>query len=788
MPAVSARAAFLAAAIATTVASPARAEDFSIPSGALADVAIALGEQARVTIVLADAGLAVRRSPGARGRMSLRAALDRALRGTGAEAVFAGPRIVHIREKRALAVRPRTAPAPPTIDDREILVAATKRNISLGDYPGSVKVMWSEGGWTSLYAAEGSAAITRNMPVLGSTNLGMGRNKLFIRGISDSSFSGPTQATTGQYLGDIRLTYNAPDPDLNLYDMERVEVLVGPQGTLYGAGSLGGIVRLVPNLPDPARPGASVTSNWGATLHGSPSMDGAAMVNVPLLDGRIALRLVGYGARAGGYIDAPQQGRRDINVTTSYGQRLAIHAADLGGWTVDLGQVVQDIRTEDGQYTLRGEPALTRSGLIAQPFRNDYRLGYLSATRSMGSLKIAIVASAARHDLRNLFDATGIAGTQAPATYAERHGITLVSNEVRVSGGGRIAPWVAGLAVTRSLTRFALAIDSPGEDGASGRMRSDQLEGALFGEVTRPIAPNWTLTVGGRATFARNARATSGLDLAFPEEPVRRSLRLSGTAAIHWRPDGPVSVFARYQQGHRPGGLGLTLAGTEIVPRRYSADALSLIEVGARFQDEARSGLSAQIALFAADWRNIQADLVSEYAIPHTANIGRGVIRGLDIEATWRPAPSMTISAALFLNDSRLRDPAPGYQPSVSSRKHAGTSTLPNVARSGGRVAVGWQASVGATGVLKFDATARYVGRSYLGLGDRFDIEQGNYLAIDLSLKLEREAWATFLGISNLGNATSNTFAYGNPVTVANRDQITPLRPMTLKLGVAVRY
>jgi len=82
---------------------------------------------------------------------------------------------------------------------------------------------------------------------------GPGRDKLFIRGFwPDSSFNGPTQATTGQYLGDVRLNYNAPDPDLDLYDMKRVEVLVGPQRNASMACRLArrGVIRLVPNEPD----------------------------------------------------------------------------------------------------------------------------------------------------------------------------------------------------------------------------------------------------------------------------------------------------------------------------------------------------------------------------------------------------------------------------------------------------------------------------------------------------------------------------------------------------------
>src|SRR6478735_219841 len=86
--------------------------------------------------------------------------------------------------------------------------------------------------------AQGTEGVIARLPMLASTNLGTGRNKVFIRGIADSSFNGPSQSLVGQYLGDVRLSYNAPDPDVQLYDFKRVEVLEGPQGTLYGAGSL----------------------------------------------------------------------------------------------------------------------------------------------------------------------------------------------------------------------------------------------------------------------------------------------------------------------------------------------------------------------------------------------------------------------------------------------------------------------------------------------------------------------------------------------------------------------
>src|SRR5205085_621294 len=82
------------------------------------------------------------------------------------------------------------------------------------------------------------------------TNLGPGRNKLFVRGLSDGAASGHAQAMVGLYFDDMRLTYNAPDPDLRLVDIDRVELLRGPQGSLYGSGSLGGVLQVVSNRPN----------------------------------------------------------------------------------------------------------------------------------------------------------------------------------------------------------------------------------------------------------------------------------------------------------------------------------------------------------------------------------------------------------------------------------------------------------------------------------------------------------------------------------------------------------
>ena len=82
-------------------------------------------------------------------------------------------------------------------------------------------------------------------PILQTTALGAGRNKLFIRGIADSSFNGATESTASLYLDDVQIAFAGPDPGLKLYDIGEIEIAEGPQGALHGSWSIGGIVRLI---------------------------------------------------------------------------------------------------------------------------------------------------------------------------------------------------------------------------------------------------------------------------------------------------------------------------------------------------------------------------------------------------------------------------------------------------------------------------------------------------------------------------------------------------------------
>jgi outer membrane receptor protein involved in Fe transport len=720
------------------------------------------------------------------GDYSLREALERALRGTRSEAVFYDRmtvRIVARPEKRPVPKADPAAPVTPVPADRQddIIVTASKQSFPLNRYPGAIKVIDFDPDWLAGNGAKGTTALTETLPTLNSTNLGRGRNKLYVRGIADSSFNGPTQATVGQYLGDVRLNYSAPDPDLYLYDFKGLEVLAGPQGTLYGAGSLGGVVRLIPNAPDSERFGATGSSGISSTRFGGIGGDIAAMINVPLFKGRAALRYVGYATREAGYIDDPSRKLRDINSSRVTGQRLAMRFNDLAGWTIDIGAVTQDIGSDDGQYTLRGDPPLVRNSALSQPFQNDYDLVYLTAKRRLFGQDFTSTTSAVWHNLLSVFDATAFDGSQVPQRFKEANNITFISHETRLSGGGLRKPWVAGLSGiynVNQLSRSLGPLDAPKQFvGVHNR----QLEFSLFGQASRPISSALTATVGGRLTLADGAGRLLDADSIDVELSTQPRIRFAATTALDWQITPAFSTYLNYQQGFRPGGFAISQASTGTQGQEFKSDDLSQVELGIRWNSKDEDTLSIRFALFAVDWNQIQADLIDNSGLPNTVNIGGGKIQGVDSEINWRLSPSIMLTASVFFNESYL-DGTPAGSGTMDP------TTLPNIPQKGARLSAQWRTTLARNVLLTGNASLRVVGKSGLGAGLQSTVSQGNYVVAGLGARIDAGGFGVSLDITNLGDARSNTFAFGNPFGLNRQDQVTPLRPRTIRLGLDKRF
>ncbi|HEY0314919.1 MAG TPA: TonB-dependent receptor, partial [Sphingomonas sp.] len=746
-----------------------------LPPGSLGAVIVAIGNQAGVTIGVADPQLGRLVLRGVRGRMNIAGLLSRLMAGTPATFVQTDPVTYRIirrppAEEHLAKAAPQKMVVRPQAD---IVVTASKRAEPLANYAGSIDV---ENPFEQSQASlsRGSDALVQQIPVLSSTHLGPGRNKLFIRGVADSSFNGPTQSTVGQYLGDVRLNFNAPDPDLSFYDIRSVEVLEGPQGTLYGAGSLGGIIRLEPTPPDLARFGLSLGAGGSVTAHSAPSGDLAGVVNLPIATDRLALRIVVYASTDGGYIDDPSRRLSDINRTITKGGRATLRFQPAPDWTVDIGGVVQNIDSRDGQYATRGLPPLQRESAIAQPFDNDYSLADIVVHHDIGRTTLVSTTSAVFHDVGSTYDASMSAAS--PVRYHQSDDIAQLTSETRLShqavdGGG----WVAGIEILRNMDRLKRTLGPLGSEGAISGTRNSTDQISLYGEATLRFASRWFFTGGGRLGYSRSVGDVLDSAKANEDDQRRHDLSLLPSGGILWKTTSKLSFYGRYQKGFRPGGLSVQASGSE----RFEADRVTTWETGTRY-GTAKDAFSASAAVSYAHWEDIQADLVDTDGLPYTANIGSGHILGLEIRSIWRPLRGVTIDAAAFINQSRLNKPAAAFRGERDA-------TLPNIADIIARFGVRYVFRAAGRDV-QVSGSVHYVGRSRLGVGPELDLHQGRYAdtAFGLSMPLGRATVS--LDATNLFDARGNIFSLGNPFGVMTGNQTTPLRPRTLRLGVAYAF
>lgn len=783
------------AVIALAAASPAAAAEslaFDIPAQRLDNALIALGNQTQISIGGIDQQLARVRSKRVRGRMTIAQALTTMLRGTGFTY-----RIVDAETVRILAVPPRrqpkpaaaTTPAPRAAREAvsipppaEIVVTATKQGQSLDSYPGTAHI--ESVGAAGMGESQGTAAFVARIPTLTSTNLGPGRNKLFVRGIADSSFSGPTQSTVGIYLRDLRLTYNAPEPDLRLYDIDRIEVIEGPQGTLYGAGALGGVIRIVPRMADEGNFHASVSAGRSVTSGADPGYDLGGMVNIPLLPGRAGLRIVGYKQIEGGYIDNSILGTANTNRTRIDGARANLRIEPGNGWTIDLNALFQNIDTRDGQYAETGEPRRTHAANIAQPHDNDFKAAGIEIAKDWGALKLISSTGIVDHDLTDVFDATGYGGNAGVQIFEGHEAIRLLTHETRLSHRGASGEsWVAGVSLVRNIDRIDRRLGPLDAPATLARLRNEKTEVAVFGEATRPIAPRLSGTLGGRIVFAETIGELMG-GAGEDFEPKRRQVRILPTAALSWKPGSDLLTFLRYQSGFRSGGIAIT-GGQVNAAQRFNSDSIHTVELGLRLGSEAATAkprFAGGITTFYSLWTSIQADLIGADGLPFTRNIGRGTVYGAEINGRWQATDHLFFDGALFVNRSALTNPAEGLE-------EADERPLPNIARTGGRFTATWQRPLSESLSLKLDGTARLIGASSLGTAAPLIIEHGETTQVDLSASLvASQGWAISLDARNLLDSSGNTFSYGNPFTVAEGRQVTPLRPLTVRLGIRAGF
>lgn len=773
-------------------AAPARFS-FNIPAKPRSEALIDLGVQARIT--LGGASSCSGRSKAVFGVLTLRQALDAVTADAPCRfeildnaTVSILPARPAVRAKPPVVVPPAPA-AVATLDS--VMVTATKRPTRLGAAAGGVSVIGAERLRDT--GAIDTTSISQQAAGFITTNLGAARNKIMLRGLSDGTFTGRTQQTVGTYLDNIPLTYNAPDPDLRLIDVDRVEVLRGPQGALYGGGSLSGVYRIVSSKPVLNDWSGSALAGVAATESGSPGSRLEGVLNAPLVADRAAVRLAAYSDVEGGYVDDVNLRLSNVDRTTRTGGRAALSVAVDPDWSILVSGARQDLHATDSQYTTPSLGGQRRANQVRETHENILQQGAVTISGAGDWGRFVSSTGYVRHRFASRFDATAALNGAGSASvdvglFDEASKVRLlVEDAVLSSPDTDRFRWLFGLYGLASLE------DSDGELRARtlydpSRLvyletrRDRRRELAIYGETAYDLGGGWTASLGGRA-FRSEVHTTSMVEAPAPGQSrdLNREARFTGVSpkfSLQRTLGGGGLVYLLTSEGYRSGGFN---SGGLIAPSALRAsfkpDHLRNYEIGASLRPwDGR--MTLRTALFHDVWTDIQTDQYLSSGLSYTANVGDGRNTGLEVEATVLAARGLTLEANALFNRPRLSKVNPNFA-SVAQ------SELPGVPDVSAGAMVRYQADLAADRRLVLTTELEYVGQSRLTFDRRLSPSMGGYVTGRLSAELMARDWSWTLAVTNPANASSDTFAYGNPFSFGQVRQVTPLRPRTWSLLVS---
>jgi iron complex outermembrane recepter protein len=435
----------------------------------------------------------------------------------------------------------------------EITVTATKRESRIQDVPFSIHVLTQQDIQRS--GATNLEELSRNVAGLTVQNLGPGQSQVAIRGVSAGQIvrdQPGVKEQVGVYLDESVVSLSLFTPDFDLFDLNRVETLRGPQGTLFGSGSVGGTIRYITNQPDVDAFDASVEFELNTITDGEEGGHLKGMVNIPFADGRAALRAVGYSTEYGGFIDARREGggvSEDVNSGNRTGARVALTFMPTDSLTITPRIVYQEVETDGFNrqevYNLFANPFTTTRTpvqlgereqhlLLDEEFSDETLLADLVVEAGFDAFTLTLLGSFMERDILVSRDASALSGSVSVDLGYPDAGVLLPSNlvdttdleqttfEARVSSTTE-GPWqwLVGAFVSDVKRDYAQRLPTPGyaevTDATLGAGTSAALamgydldspynadlpydieQQALFGELSFDVTDALNLTVGGR--------------------------------------------------------------------------------------------------------------------------------------------------------------------------------------------------------------------------------------------------------------------------------------------------
>jgi iron complex outermembrane receptor protein len=584
-------------------------------------------------------------------------------------------------------------------DQNAIIVTAEKRPQLLIDVPQSVSVV--SGANLEAQHATNFQDYLKLVPGLQLNQSSAGEGRLVVRGVN----TGGVASTVSVYVDDTPFGSSSGlvngavlAGDFDTFDLNRIEVLRGPQGTLYGASSLGGVLRFITNSPSTS--GLEVRGRAGveAISHGGVGYNANALVNIPL-GPTLAFRASGSFRKDAGFIDSIGTGGSDraknINDDRVYGGRASLLFTPSDAASVRLTAIAQNIDAdalsvvEADSVTLRRLHGLSESQFVPIFSNLHYRLYNGTGTFDLGFANLTTSTSFSKQDQDTRSDLTVAFSGLLKAAFGlppnefiepQQTNLNKFTQEARLSGQTAFADWLIGGFYTheKGLIGQDLIAVQPGTltplplPAAFGatlghlELHSKYKEIAGFANATAHLTPKFDLQFGGR--YSKNnqsARQTTLGLLAGGTTDITNSSSehvFTYSIAPKYKVNSNVTLYARVAKGFRPGGPNVIAPNAPPeVPRTFGSDSVVSWEAGVKAQS-ADHRFSIDAAAFHIKWTGIQLfTVVVANKIPFGVNInGSGAKSdGFELTATARPVPGLDLSVNGAYTNARLTDDTP---------------------------------------------------------------------------------------------------------------------------------
>ncbi|HEY8351756.1 MAG TPA: TonB-dependent receptor, partial [Sphingomonadales bacterium] len=517
----------------------------------------------------------------------------------------------------------------------EIVVTATRRAESLQDVSASVSALTNFD--LQRQGLDNFEGLARSIPGLTMTQPVKNRAVFNIRGIATTVTGSNTQDPVSVYVNDTPVTdtYGAiVQPDLRLFDIERVEVLRGPQGTLFGSGSLGGTVRIITNKPRADATEVAGRIDLGVSDGGAFRQRYDLMLNTPIIEDKLALRFVGYYRDEEGWVENVNLGTR--NDTVDWGGRLAAQWTPNSDLTVRLEIIHQESDPEDGDGWNPAIGKFKSSSAIPLPRPSNLTNYSLTVDYGVdGFADLTSISTYQRSVSASLGDAGDAFGVGLPLlSLSDPWASKFYTQEFRiVSNTDSRFDWLFGAFFVDRETNVDFLLQVPGlRDWSGGTIPTDDYfvsrittksqELAGYGDFGYRFLDNWRISAGLRVFRTKVSY----------EEPDRRVLNFSTfeidrssllnkgkdsdwtwRTALSYEPSEDAMLYGGVSKGYRIGQVNPNRGPSPIdpsdvvIPESYEPDETFNYEIGAK-TSWFDGRLVANLALFWIDWKNIQID------------------------------------------------------------------------------------------------------------------------------------------------------------------------------------